>query len=374
METPVAMDCLLLAMPCEGDDALRGGGSSGLAGRRRRAEGEASKRAGRRGDAGGPRLIADVAFRQRSYDWAPETFYYFTEKGKRVKWTALYPAEAAKGTASENMFEELPKPCVEDNRLVYDESVWARTEAKDPMKPNATVTVLVPKSAYDEGFDVDAAVKRMHRNALTEETEARNLLNRFTLTQNAKELLRSKFDERKWEASQEKPSLEPAAESRKEFIAAEKQRKQGVDQANRSVRKEIGARERGKAEELERQWTRSIFNPLRYYYAAMATQRNLWYYRDRLMVPRGPCSVSTLKRCWAQGIIDGDTLIWGQGMMEFAPIKNVFTLTGQIRSWDVRLACAIKKPFMSFAYWSARKNDWKNRRNVSGASQLEQWR
>ena len=84
--------------------------------------------------------------------------------------------------------------------------------------------------------------------------------------------------------------------------------------------------------------------------------------------------MSTLKRCWAQGILDGDTLVWGQGMMEFAPIQNGFTLTGQIRSWDVRLACAIKKPFMSFAYWSARKNDWKNRRNVSGASQLEHWR
>jgi hypothetical protein len=29
-------------------------------------------------------------------------------------------------------------------------------------------------------------------------------------------------------------------------------------------------------------------------------------------VPRGPCPLHVLKDCWVQGVIDENTLVWGQ--------------------------------------------------------------
>jgi hypothetical protein len=54
--------------------------------------------------------------------------------------------------------------------------------------------------------------------------------------------------------------------------------------------------------------------------------------RDRLNVPRGPCSLPTLKEAWVNGVIDGNTLIWGQGLADYIPVKNVRTLVPQIRT------------------------------------------
>jgi hypothetical protein len=34
--------------------------------------------------------------------------------------------------------------------------------------------------------------------------------------------------------------------------------------------------------------------------------------RDRMSVPRGPCPLHVLKDCWVQGIVDENTLVWGQ--------------------------------------------------------------
>lgn len=34
--------------------------------------------------------------------------------------------------------------------------------------------------------------------------------------------------------------------------------------------------------------------------------------RDRMSVPRGPCPLHVLKDCWVQGVIDENTLVWGQ--------------------------------------------------------------
>lgn len=62
------------------------------------------------------------------------------------------------------------------------------------------------------------------------------------------------------------------------------------------------------------------------------TRRSMWYYKDRMGVSRGPASIYTLRSCWKNGFIDQDTLIWGSGLMDFLPIKNVRTLVAQIRT------------------------------------------
>ena len=56
------------------------------------------------------------------------------------------------------------------------------------------------------------------------------------------------------------------------------------------------------------------------------------YYRDRLSVPRGPCNISVLRECWVHGVIDDGTLVWGQGLIDWLPVKNVRTLVPQIRT------------------------------------------
>lgn len=63
-----------------------------------------------------------------------------------------------------------------------------------------------------------------------------------------------------------------------------------------------------------------------------ATKKNIWYYRDRMSVPRGPCPLPTLREAWVHGIIDENTLVWGQGLADWLPIRNVRTLVPQIRT------------------------------------------
>ena len=56
------------------------------------------------------------------------------------------------------------------------------------------------------------------------------------------------------------------------------------------------------------------------------------YYRDRLSVPRGPCNMWALRDCWSAGVIDENTLVWGQGLADWLPVKNVRMLIPQIRT------------------------------------------
>ncbi len=56
------------------------------------------------------------------------------------------------------------------------------------------------------------------------------------------------------------------------------------------------------------------------------------YYRDRLSVPRGPCNISVLRECWVHGVIDEHTLVWGQGLGDWLPARNIRTLVPQIRT------------------------------------------
>ncbi len=67
-------------------------------------------------------------------------------------------------------------------------------------------------------------------------------------------------------------------------------------------------------------------------YTREITKKNVWYYRDRMSVPRGPCSLPVLRECWVHGVIDENTLVWGQGLMDWLPVRNVRTLVPQIRT------------------------------------------
>ncbi|KAL3153494.1 hypothetical protein ABBQ38_011825 [Trebouxia sp. C0009 RCD-2024] len=80
-------------------------------------------------------------------------------------------------------------------------------------------------------------------------------------------------------------------------------------------------------------------------YVRMATAHNVWYYRDRMNVARGPCTLPVLKECWVHGIIAEDTLVWGHGLIDFLPIRNVRTLVPQIRTPEVQVATWFKRTF-----------------------------
>lgn len=67
--------------------------------------------------------------------------------------------------------------------------------------------------------------------------------------------------------------------------------------------------------------------------------------RDRLSTPRGPCSLPVLREAWVNGVVDENTLVWGQGLADWLPIKNVRTLVPQIRTVEVQVATWIKKNF-----------------------------
>ena len=50
------------------------------------------------------------------------------------------------------------------------------------------------------------------------------------------------------------------------------------------------------------------------------------------MVARGPCNLPVLRQCWVHGVIDENTLVWGQGLMDWLPAKNIRTLVPMIRT------------------------------------------
>lgn len=62
-----------------------------------------------------------------------------------------------------------------------------------------------------------------------------------------------------------------------------------------------------------------------------AIKENIWYYRDRLNISRGPCDIHILRQCWINGIIDQNTLIWGIGIDDWIPLRNIRNLIVLIR-------------------------------------------
>ena len=58
-------------------------------------------------------------------------------------------------------------------------------------------------------------------------------------------------------------------------------------------------------------------------YQRLLMRKNTWYYRDRMNIPRGPCPLHVLKDAWVQGVVDENTLMWGQGLYDWLPAKNI---------------------------------------------------
>lgn len=64
-----------------------------------------------------------------------------------------------------------------------------------------------------------------------------------------------------------------------------------------------------------------------------------------MSTPRGPCSLPVLREAWVNGVIDENTLVWGQGLADWLPVRNVRTLVPQIRTIEVQAATWLKKTF-----------------------------
>merc|ERR1712146_274645 len=69
----------------------------------------------------------------------------------------------------------------------------------------------------------------------------------------------------------------------------------------------------------------------------------IWYYRDRMGTPRGPCSLPVLREAWTKGIIDDKTLVWCRGLIDWIPIRNVTFLVSLIRTPEVQIMTSIQK-------------------------------
>ncbi|CAG9461145.1 unnamed protein product [Pedinophyceae sp. YPF-701] len=118
----------------------------------------------------------------------------------------------------------------------------------------------------------------------------------------------------------------------------------------RVVKKKDAAVDDSKWEEKQRVPPSKIDGDIKEYmkiqYCRDMTARNVWYYRDRLSTPRGPCTLSTLREAWVTGTVDENTLVWGEGLGDFIPIRNVRTLVAQIRTPEVKLATWLNKKLL----------------------------
>jgi hypothetical protein len=64
-----------------------------------------------------------------------------------------------------------------------------------------------------------------------------------------------------------------------------------------------------------------------------------------MSVPRGPCPLHVLKDAWVQGVIDENTLVWGHGLYDWLPAKNVKLLLPMVRTPEVRFGAWFKRTF-----------------------------
>lgn len=80
-------------------------------------------------------------------------------------------------------------------------------------------------------------------------------------------------------------------------------------------------------------------------YQRMLMRKNIWYYRDRMNIPRGPCPLHVVKEAWVSGIVDENTLFWGHGLYDWLPAKNIKLLLPMVRTPEVRFATWVKRTF-----------------------------
>nr|BAS01721.1 RNA binding protein [Amorphochlora amoebiformis] len=78
-------------------------------------------------------------------------------------------------------------------------------------------------------------------------------------------------------------------------------------------------------------------------YVRKIVKDNIWYYRDRMNVARGPCDLYILRTCYSSGIIDENTIIWGNGLDTWICLKNIKGLLNMIKVPEVQLFHALKR-------------------------------
>lgn len=78
-------------------------------------------------------------------------------------------------------------------------------------------------------------------------------------------------------------------------------------------------------------------------FISTAAEENVWFYRDRCGTIRGPAHLQTLRQCWVGGVVDEHTMMWGNGLGDWIPARNIRGLIPLIRnpptifmSWIVR--------------------------------------
>lgn len=65
-----------------------------------------------------------------------------------------------------------------------------------------------------------------------------------------------------------------------------------------------------------------------------------------MSVPRGPCTLPVLRQAWSNGLIDETTLVWGQGLIEWVPARNVAMLLDNVVNREVKIATWLKRKFV----------------------------
>ena len=81
-----------------------------------------------------------------------------------------------------------------------------------------------------------------------------------------------------------------------------------------------------------------------------ALEDNIWWYKDRAGLPRGPLQLTGLRACYVQGVIDDKTLVWGQGLTGWYPMTNVIGLTANVRNLESALGGGVKRCSMLSAH------------------------
>ena len=77
-------------------------------------------------------------------------------------------------------------------------------------------------------------------------------------------------------------------------------------------------------------------------------------------------------QAWTNGLVDENTLVWGQGLLDWIPAKNVTTLVAQVRTPEVRLATWLKKKMaIEPQYRRVRKQREKEGKGKTKSTQVE---
>ena len=87
-------------------------------------------------------------------------------------------------------------------------------------------------------------------------------------------------------------------------------------------------------------------------------------------VPRGPCTMPVLREAWIHGVVDEHTLVWGKGLMDWLPARNVRALVPQIRTVEVQLATWVKRNLVLGPALRAVRKQRKNERPEEPTEQL----